>query len=80
MPGSGAAVGEKKTGESHAWLQYWDGAWVGIDPTHGGEPPGEFHVEVGIGRDYGDVAPLRGVYTGRGESDMYVEVEMTLLS
>ena len=53
---------------------------MGIDPTHGGEPPGEFHVEVGIGRDYGDVAPLRGVYTGRGESDMYVEVEMTLLS
>lgn len=80
MPSADAVVGEKTTGESHAWLQYWDGAWVGIDPTLGGVEPGEFHVEVGIGRDYGDVPPLRGIYTGSGESDMFVGVEMTLLA
>lgn len=79
IPATDPVVGEPQTGESHAWLQYWDGAWVGIDPTND-TTPGEHHVEVGIGRDYSDVPPLRGIYTGAGESDMYVEVEMTILS
>ncbi|WP_040158084.1 transglutaminase family protein [Nigerium massiliense] len=79
MPGDRLVVGERCTGESHAWLQYWDGAWIGLDPANEGEAPGESHVEVGVGRDYGDVPPLRGIYTGSGESDMYVEVEMTLV-
>jgi hypothetical protein len=33
---------------------------------------------VGHGRDYGDVAPLRGTYSG-GRSEMFVTVEMTQL-
>lgn len=78
MPSANPAPGEPRKAESHAWLQYWDGAWVGLDPTND-SAPGEFHVEVGIGRDYSDVPPLRGVYSGGKASEMYVEVEMTVL-
>jgi transglutaminase-like putative cysteine protease len=78
MPGANPVLGEARKAESHAWLQYWDGAWVGLDPTND-SAPGEFHIEVGIGRDYTDVPPLRGIYSGAAESQMYVEVEMTVL-
>lgn len=78
MPCANPVVGQPRTGESHAWLQYWDGAWVGLDPTND-TAPGELHVEVGVGRDYSDVPPLRGVFSGSGESELYVEVEMTVL-
>lgn len=72
-------VGEAMVGESHAWIQYFDGEWLGYDPTNEGEPRGS-HVEVGFGRDYSDVAPLKGIYTGSGGADMYVSVEMTRLT
>ena len=79
MPSANPMPGEPRTAESHAWLQYWDGAWLGLDPTND-SAPGEFHVEVGIGRDYSDVPPLRGIYSGGGgASELYVEVEMTVL-
>ncbi|MCW3157121.1 transglutaminase family protein [Micropruina sonneratiae] len=78
MPAKEPLIGEARKGESHAWLQYWDGAWMGLDPTND-SAPGESHVEVGIGRDYSDVPPLRGIYSGAGESEMYVDVEMTVL-
>lgn len=79
MPSSSAVVGEARTGESHAWLQYWDGAWVGLDPTND-TAPGDFHVEVGVGRDYFDVTPLKGVYSGSQSSRLFVEVEITVLA
>ena len=79
MPSADPVVGEARTGESHAWLQYWDGAWVGLDPTND-TAPGDFHVEVGVGRDYFDVTPLKGVYSGSQSSDLFVEVEMTVLA
>lgn len=72
-------IGEAMVGESHAWIQYYDGEWLGYDPTNQGEPRGS-HVEVGFGRDYSDVAPLKGIYTGSGGADMYVSVEMTRLT
>ena len=78
MPAKDPVPGEARTAESHAWLQYWDGAWVGLDPTND-SAPGEFHVEVGVGRDYTDVPPLRGIYSGAAASEMYVEVEMTVV-
>lgn len=79
MPAKDPVVGEPTTGESHAWLQYWDGAWVGLDPTNN-TSPGDFHVEVGVGRDYFDVTPLKGVYSGSQASDLFVEVQMTVLA
>jgi transglutaminase-like putative cysteine protease len=78
MPQADPAIGEARTGESHAWLQFWDGAWVGVDPTND-TVPGDFHVEIGVGRDYFDVPPLKGVYAGSESSDLFVEVEITRL-
>ncbi|WP_289018192.1 transglutaminase family protein [uncultured Ornithinimicrobium sp.] len=71
-------VGRPYTGESHAWVRWWDGEWVGMDPTNAIQP-GERHVEIGRGREYGDVPPLRGIYTGTRSSSMFVEVELTAL-
>lgn len=79
MPSQDPVVGQVQTGESHAWLQYWDGTWVGLDPTND-TAPGDFHVEIGVGRDYFDIPPLKGIYSGSSESDMFVEVEITVLA
>lgn len=72
-------VGETMVGESHAWIQFWDGEWRGYDPTNQSEPRGT-HVEVAVGRDYSDVPPLKGIYTGAAGSTMFVSVEMTRLT
>lgn len=79
MPPTDPEVGRAYTGESHAWVRWWDGEWVGVDPTNA-VVPGDRHVEVATGRQYGDVPPLRGIFTGTGKSTMFVEVELTRLS
>jgi hypothetical protein len=33
-----------------------------------------------VGRDYFDVTPLKGVYSGSHSSDLFVEVEITVLA
>lgn len=46
----------------HAWVQAWCGSktgWVQIDPTND-ILVGSDHIVVAIGRDYSDVAPVRG--------------------
>lgn len=77
-PAADAAPGRTVVGESHAWVQAWVGDWVSADPTNG-SPVGERHVLVATGRDYSDVSPLRGLYTGAGRSRLAVTVEMTKL-
>ncbi|MFT8395680.1 transglutaminase family protein [Propionibacterium sp.] len=72
-------IGTEHKGQSHAWVQWWNGSWVGYDPTND-VIPGEYHVQVGMGRDYLDVPPLRGMFRGKGESSMFVEVKMTRLA
>ena len=79
MPQRDAELGRGYAGESHAWVQFWDGDWVGVDPTND-QLPGELHVEVAAGRDYRDVPPIRGIFTGSGTSDMFVWVEMTRIA
>jgi transglutaminase-like putative cysteine protease len=75
-PSSDPVVGETVTGESHAWIEWWDGAWVGFDPTNA-VPPDDRYVIVGGGRDYEDVAPLTGIFAGGETSQMFVEVALT---
>ena len=62
--------------ESHAWVSVYalGAGWVDFDPTND-VMVGEEHVTVGWGRDYGDVAPVRGVTIGGGEHTMDVTVD-----
>ena len=62
---------------SHAWAEYLIPGedWFGIDPTLGA-PVGMRHVRVAYGRDYGDVAPVRGVYKGEAGQRLSVEVQV----
>ena len=71
-----AEIGVTAAGESHAWVEYFCGSWQGYDPTNL-TAIGDRHVTVGRGRDYLDVAPLRGVYAGPYGSRLYVTVEIT---
>ncbi|WP_426519190.1 transglutaminase family protein [Diaminobutyricibacter sp. McL0618] len=75
-PSPDAVVGETVVGESHAWVEWFCGSWHGFDPTNQLEI-GDRHVRVGHGRDYTDVAPLRGVYAGPTASELFVTVEIT---
>lgn len=71
-------VGVAVSGESHAWVEWWDDGWRGYDPTNATEP-GDRHVVTATGRDYGDVKPLSGVFSGSGTSRMFVDVQITRL-
>lgn len=75
--GSGE-IGEKVTGESHAWTEVWDGTWHGFDPTNM-RRVAEEHVVVARGRDYADVSPLKGIYAGGGSEALGVSVTLTRL-
>jgi transglutaminase-like putative cysteine protease len=72
----GGEVGATHRGESHAWLEAWVGDWHPLDPTSG-SPVAERHVLVARGRDYSDVAPLKGVYHGGPSHSLDVAVELT---
>ena len=50
---------------SHAWAAVWcpPFGWLALDPTND-VPVGQDHVTLAWGRDYADVAPLRGVIRG----------------
>jgi transglutaminase-like putative cysteine protease len=71
-------LGEPARGESHAWVEWWDEGWRGFDPTNDTEP-GDRHVIVATGRDYNDVRPLSGIFSGSGTSRMFVDVQVTRL-
>lgn len=75
-PRPDAPVGQTVAGESHAWVEWFCGEWRGYDPTNLIDI-GDRHVTVGRGRDYNDVAPLRGVYAGPFGSKLFVTVEIT---
>jgi transglutaminase-like putative cysteine protease len=74
-----AVVGDTVEGQSHAWVQAWTGGWWDYDPTNDAEIC-EQYVSVGVGRDYADVSPLKGIYSGGGATDLDVVVEVTRLA
>lgn len=78
-PKPSAALGDTVEGESHAWVEAWTGEWWGHDPTNAVEV-NEQHVSVAVGRDYADVPPLKGIYSGGGSTDLDVVVEITRLA
>lgn len=77
-PGQAKLVGADA---SHAWCSvYIPGwGWLDVDPTNDQAPPMS-HVTVGWGRDYADVAPVRGVVFGSpATQELSVAVEVTRL-
>jgi transglutaminase-like putative cysteine protease len=78
-PNSEAVVGEAIDGQSHAWIQAWTGGWWNYDPTNDTDI-NEQYISVGVGRDYSDVSPLKGIYSGEGSTDLDVVVEITRLA
>jgi transglutaminase-like putative cysteine protease len=65
---------------SHAWVGVWcprvDGAparWLELDPTNN-LLASNGHVRLALGRDFGDVTPLRGVIRGGGTHELEVRV------
>lgn len=75
-PRRDAELGEVVTGESHAWVEWWAGEWVGFDPTNR-TPVADRHVVLARGREYRDVAPLRGIYAGSGTDALVVQVRIS---
>ncbi|SHO50382.1 transglutaminase family protein [Desulfopila aestuarii] len=63
---------------SHAWLSIYipNIGWVDLDPTNN-IIPGEQHITLAWGRDYGDVTPVKGVVMGGGVHSMSVMVDVS---
>ena len=78
-PVAEAEIGHTVVGQSHAWVEWWDGEWTPYDPTHG-RPMGLEHVVVARGRDYADVPPHKGIYAGPPATALGVTVEVTRLA
>lgn len=75
LPGQPKLVG---VDASHAWCSVWAGefGWIDFDPTNNQMPPLR-HVTLGWGRDYDDVAPVRGVVIGpRSDQTLSVSVDV----
>jgi transglutaminase-like putative cysteine protease len=66
---------------SHAWASVWcpdlsaNSGWLDLDPTND-LVPSMGHVVLARGRDYGDVAPLRGVIRGGRDHELSVAVSV----
>lgn len=72
--------GEKKlfgVDASHAWLALYipGSGWLELDPTNNVIPK-EQHILLGSGRDYYDIAPLKGVVMSSGGSGLSVVVDV----
>ncbi|MCB1877423.1 MAG: transglutaminase family protein [Chromatiales bacterium] len=65
---------------SHAWFSVYcpNLGWQDFDPTNC-IMPSERHITVARGRDYSDVAPLKGVLFGGGENKLSVSVDVAPL-
>ena len=66
---------------SHAWLSVYceRAGWIEFDPTNNCVT-GTDHVPITVGRDYGDVCPIQGVFVGGGTHTMNVEVDVEPLA
>lgn len=62
---------------SHAWISVYSHelGWADFDPT-GDRLVGPDHITVAWGRDYNDVAPVKGLVLGGGEHWLNVRVDV----
>lgn len=78
-PHTDPVVGETVSGHSHAWVEWWDAGWRALDPCHH-VTLDDRYVSLAHGRDYRDVRPISGIYSGAATSRMTVGVEITRLA
>jgi transglutaminase-like putative cysteine protease len=73
-PGKARLVGADA---SHAWVSVYCGAdgWIDLDPTNDRVATDQ-HLTLAWGRDYADVAPIKGVILGGGEHTVEVAVDV----
>jgi transglutaminase-like putative cysteine protease len=69
------------TEATHAWVEALlpSGEWLGVDPTND-ILADDRYVKVHVGRDYSDVTPVKGIYTGYGTQQMDISVGVSALS
>jgi transglutaminase-like putative cysteine protease len=67
--------------QTHAWCELYfpSTGWLGFDPANRCQADENF-VKLAIGRDFRDVPPNKGVYRGKAEERMTVEVHSMELS
>jgi transglutaminase-like putative cysteine protease len=70
---------EKLTGvdASHAWFSVFipGHGWLDFDPTNNVIPAAQ-HITACWGRDYSDIAPLKGIINNSGPHDLIVSVDV----
>jgi transglutaminase-like putative cysteine protease len=73
-PGRSRLVGADA---SHAWLSVFSPrfGFVDVDPTND-VLVGDRHITLAVGRDFGDVTPLRGVVLGGGRHVLEIAVDV----
>ena len=66
---------------SHAWTEVYlpEVGWIGFDPTNN-TLADERYIKVAVGRDYNDVAPIKGSYKGTSQCVMSVSVNVDKLN
>ena len=66
------------TGASHAWVEVCipGNDWIGFDPTNNCLVDTN-HIKLSVGRDYSDCSPVKGVYKGKSENKMTVNVSIS---
>ena len=77
-PGKEKLVGSDA---SHAWVAVYfpEIGWVEFDPTNN-LLPSSHHITVAFGRDYFDVAPIKGIIFSSGKQNIEVKVDVNRIS
>jgi len=65
---------------SHAWCEVYipESGWRALDPTNN-QQADERYIKLAIGRDYQDVAPIKGHYRGTKDNTMQVQITVSLV-
>jgi transglutaminase-like putative cysteine protease len=70
-------AGFEGAGASHAWVSVFAPGvgWVDYDPTNNVQPA-QGHITLALGRDFGDVTPVKGITVGGGAHTLEVDVRV----
>ena len=65
-------------GATHAWVEAYLPfyGWLGFDPTNN-VIANDSHVRLAVGRKYSDCSPVKGVFKGKVEDDLFVRVKVS---